>query len=194
MAVPWIGNTLLVQRVQGYAEMGVFSAAYRWRDVILFFPSMLSIVTAALHPERMGKHDYVSVRKILYGSLTLVVAVVVALTVILALLSPLIMKQYGEDFRGSSEPAFVVVLFCTLLQALAIPFTSVVGSAGWFWQSLVGGVAWGIIVVGSAYFLTDYGALGLAWAHLIGAVIQLTVAIILAISVIRSGSKLTTFS
>ena len=51
----WIANMILVTTPGGYAEMGVFNAADRWRTAILFLPSLLGGVTLPMLASLRGE-------------------------------------------------------------------------------------------------------------------------------------------
>ena len=46
--VSWLANTILVNSPQGYAAMGVFSAATQWRNVFVLIPSIVGQVLVQL--------------------------------------------------------------------------------------------------------------------------------------------------
>src|SRR5262249_13875391 len=42
MPALWLGNVILVSQPDGYAALGIFNAAERWRQLLLFLPAAVS--------------------------------------------------------------------------------------------------------------------------------------------------------
>jgi O-antigen/teichoic acid export membrane protein len=185
MPVEWICNTLLVRQPGGLAQMGVFSAAYRWRQFILFLPGAVSSVSAAIHAERLEHKDYRSVRKVLRTSFFLVTGVALGASLLIGGVSPFILRQYGPGFVEEGVSVMLFVLGASTLLAMTVPFSNLVTSAGKVWQIFGGGILKGLTLIGITYSLIHLGAFGLSVAHLGGAFVALLFIIYLALPIIQ---------
>jgi O-antigen/teichoic acid export membrane protein len=175
----WIANTILVHTPGGYAEMGIFTAADRWRTAILFLPSLLGGVTLPMLASLQSEADSSKYQSVLWANIKFSVLVSVAVAAPIALLAPWIMSSYGPDFR---EGTSVLITLCT----------TAVGFAA-FWiisQSLLSrghvstmffiNLGWAVTLLTSEWFLRAKGAKGLALAYLFAETGRLTAALIYA--------------
>lgn len=185
LPVVWICNALLVRQPGGLIEMAIFSATYRWRDFILFVPSAVSSVSAAIHAERLELQDYQSVRKVLRISLLTVSAVALGGMLLISIASSFILRQYGEGFVEQGVPVMIIALGGAVFIAMSVPFSNIVISSGRVWQGFAGGVIMGVTLLGITYYLIDLGAKGLSIAHLITGFVGLLYVVIISLPIIR---------
>ena len=77
----WVCNALLARQPQGYAELGVYAAADKWRVVIVFVPTYVFAMVVPVLSNLHGEGDRAAFQKVfkanlrLNGSLALVAAV-----------------------------------------------------------------------------------------------------------------------
>jgi O-antigen/teichoic acid export membrane protein len=189
MPVSWLCSAFLARQPGGMYQMGLFSAAYRWRELVLFVPSSLSSVSAAMHAERLGSSDHRSVLKVLSASLGLVVLASSGVVVILWVLSPWILQQYGVEFLTDGVLTMRLILLSALLLGIGVPLSNLVTAAGKVWASLLGGVFSSATLITLAYSLTPKGAEGLAWANVGWAAAVLCIQSILCVRVLTAISS-----
>ncbi len=166
--VVWGVNALVVNRPNGYSEMGVFNAAFQWRSAFLFLPGVIGQVVMPLVSSLQGESDRRRVRKVLLTSMGIAALVALPLWIGLALFSRQIIAFYGHGFAGHGT---VLVLTCTAAALLAIqtPIGNVICGLGKMWMGALMNAGQGLVLLAAAwYFLQrDPGALALAKAYLV---------------------------
>lgn len=177
MPSTWIANMILVNTPGGYAEMGVFSAADRWRTAILFLPTLLGGVTLPMLSSLQSKEDFGKYQSVLLANIKFSVLASLAVAAPVALVAPWIMKSYGPGFR---EGSWVLITLC----ATAVAFAA-------FWivnQSLLSrghvmtifyiNLGWAVTLLTSEWLLRRNGAKGLAFAYLLAEACRVTASMI----------------
>lgn len=170
----WFGNTLLVNQVDGYAEMGVFLAAYQWRTAAMFLPAILAQISVPILANLYGAGDQGKFRKVVAGNLGVVFLITALIVVPLLLLSPWIMASYGEGYAEQAH-VMVIVMLTVLITSLGGVIGSMMVSMGKLWQLFAINLAWGIGFVAIASMLISQGARGLALSNLISYGLQMLV-------------------
>jgi O-antigen/teichoic acid export membrane protein len=175
----WIANTILVTTPGGFAEMGLFNAADRWRTLILFLPSLLGSVTLPMLSSLRGEAASQKYQNLLWNNIKLSVLASFAVAAPIALLAPWIMASFGPGFRDGT---WVLVTLC----ATAVVFSPywIVGqslvSRGHVWTMFLFNMGWAVTLLASAWLLRGHGARGLALAYLMADMARLTAALIYA--------------
>jgi O-antigen/teichoic acid export membrane protein len=161
----WVCNALLARQPQGYAELGLYAAADKWRVMIVFVPSYVFAMVVPVLSNLHGEGDGAAFQKVfranlrLNGSLALVAAVLIA-----AFAAP-IMQAYGNAFRGGR-----VVLMVLAFAAIAEVFNAMLGqplvAAHKMWWRFRFDLLFVVLLVGFASVLIPKrGALGLAASY-----------------------------
>lgn len=162
----WIVNMMVVNTAGGYAEMGLFSAADRWRTAIMFIPTLLGGVTLPMLASLQGEAASRQYQKVLLTNIKLSVLASCAIAAPIALLAPWIMGSYGPGFR---EGTWVLVTLCIVSVAHAAYW--IIGqslvSHGRMWTMFSFNLGWAALLLSSGWYLREYGAMGLAIAYLI---------------------------
>lgn len=171
--VNWICNALLVNRIEGYGEMGVYNAANQWYAMILFLPSMLCSVALPIVSERLGQNETMQSKKLIVFLIKLNAIVVLPLVILGSIASPYIMSLYGVSFR-SGWPTLVVVLLTVALLAIQIPVGYSLAASGKMWENFTMTFVWGLIFIIATMLLLNHGSFGLAVARAISYVVLVT--------------------
>jgi O-antigen/teichoic acid export membrane protein len=175
----WVANTILVTTPGGFAEMGLFNAADRWRTLILFLPSLLGGVTLPMLASLRGEAASQRYHKLLWNNIKLSVLASAAVAAPIALLAPWIMASFGPGFRDGS---WVLITLCTTAVVFA-PYW-IVGqslvSRGHVWTMFLFNLGWAVTLLAAAWLLRGYGATGLALAYLLADMARLTAALVYA--------------
>jgi O-antigen/teichoic acid export membrane protein len=169
----WWSATMLA-RGSGYAEVGLFNAAFQWQTVMMFLANAVSnlglpMLSAAL-PERAiaAYKRLLGVNFALTFGLTLMVAMPTALG------ARWIMSIYGHQFHGGAAVLRLVCL-ATVLSAMNIT----VGQAIWSLDAAVSGMVLGMLrglaLLTGAYYFSGKGATGLAGAYVFMGAVQTVV-------------------
>lgn len=161
----WLANVLLVNQANGYAQMGLFSAADRWRTAIGFLPSLLGGVALPMLSSVSGHSDTRTFRHLLRANVAISCLISVAVALPIAALAPWIMRSYGAGFV---EGKWVLVILCATAVTHAAYW--IIGqslvSKGRLWTIFPMNLGWAVLLLGTTWFLRERGAIGLATAYL----------------------------
>jgi O-antigen/teichoic acid export membrane protein len=165
----WLAASLLVNTRGGYLEMGVFSAAFQWRTVMLFVPTNLGQVllpifaASSAHPNMRGQEA-------LLWKVVRANAVYTAFTAaVIVAMSHFIMQAYGPGFaRGG--PVLSLIAVSTCLLCVQLPIGHVLIALGEMWLGAAMNITWGILLVAGTWLFVEkkgLGAIGLALAYVL---------------------------
>jgi len=187
--VNWACGALLVNRPNGYDEMGIYSAANQWYAMLLFLPSLLSQVVLPVFSERLGQEDGHQLLKTMVLAIKINAIMMLPIVLLASIASPFIMSLYGESF-ASGWPTLIVVLLTAGIIACQTPVGPTIAAAGKMWIRLTMNLGWAIVFIISTLFLVDKGALGLASARAISYVFHVSWVLAFALSLL--GKRLRT--
>jgi O-antigen/teichoic acid export membrane protein len=173
MVVPvnWFCNALLVNQPNGYAEMGVFSAASQWRTAIMFLPGVLAQVLVPMLSERISLKDGRAIRKILFYSMVLNALVLGPIVIAGCFFSQSIMAAYGADFSGSWA-TLIIVLITSGLLAVQTPVGQIIAASGKLWLGFLMNIGWAVVTIVVTVAMLQKGAFGLAIGQLAGYIVH----------------------
>ena len=166
--VYWICSAILVNRPNGYAEMGVFNAANQWYGALLFLPVTLGTSLLPLLSDRFGDGDKKGSAGVLGFMLRLNAIIVLPVVLGMSLFSPYIMRMYGPAY-GHAWPMLIVVMVTAGLFAILMPVGDVIAASGKMWLGCIMNAGWAVVFISSTYLFVGrgLGSLGLASARLI---------------------------
>jgi len=166
--VNWVCFAILVNQVNGYAEMGIFNAANQWRTAILFLPNIIGSIILPILSSLTGVNDKKEYNRILLENILLNGSLTLGIAIIVALCAPVILGFYGKDFT-EGKSTLVYLCFTGVFMAMNNVIGQAIASIGKMWNGFLFNSLWAIVLILCAYyFLThNYGALGLALAILI---------------------------
>lgn len=170
--VTWICNYLLVNQVNGYHEMANFDIANQWRNTILFIPSALSQIVLPLLSSSI--EDQKNYKKIFNINLKINFYLGSGLALLFTILSPLIIKLYGENYQNALLP--MIIMFIT---TAIITVNNVIGQAiasqDKMWLGFIVNSIWATSLIFFTYVtinIYNMGALGLSVSFLISYIIH----------------------
>jgi O-antigen/teichoic acid export membrane protein len=99
MSAMWFANVLLVAQPDGYASLGVFNAAERWRQLLLFLPASFSPVILSMLSNLHGTDDSRGYRRLFGLNLAVSIAVVVVPSIVIILCASPAMGLFGDEYR-----------------------------------------------------------------------------------------------
>lgn len=172
--VLWACTVMLVNQPGGYAEMGIYNAAFQWRTAILFLPmamgnmslSVLSCLRGEGDPRRYGKA--LACNLIANAGLAALPALGVAL------LAPEILGLYGEGFAGRGTVLAVLVASC-VVHAPALTLCQALASMGRMWTVFAVNLLWAAVLLGTTAATLHLRATGLGLGILAAYTTQLLV-------------------
>jgi O-antigen/teichoic acid export membrane protein len=167
VAAIWVCNALLARQPQGYAELGLYAAADKWRVLIVFLPNyvfaMIVPVLSSLH----GEGDGVGFQKVFKANLRLNAGLALVLAVLIAAFAAPIMAMYGSSFGGGR-----IVLMVLAFSAFAEVLNSILGqpliASYQMWRRFAFDLFLAVLLVGVAWVLIPkWGARGLAASYVV---------------------------
>jgi len=133
MSAMWFANVLLVAQPDGYASLGVFNAAERWRQLLLFLPASFSPVILSMLSNLHGTNDPHGYRRLFGLSLVVSLAVVVIPSIGIMLCAPSAMGVFGDGYRQGGttlvilSASAVTVVLNNLLGQILVSKGAIVG-------------------------------------------------------------------
>lgn len=118
----WFANVLLVNEENGYVALGVFNAADRWRQLLLFLPATFSQLLLSMLSNMHGENESDGYRKLFTMSLWINIAVVAVPTLILSLLASQAMWLFGAEYSQGS-----MTLILLSASTLAVVLNNILG-------------------------------------------------------------------
>ncbi|HZZ79796.1 MAG TPA: oligosaccharide flippase family protein [Gemmataceae bacterium] len=122
MAALWFSNVMLVAQPDGYAALGIFNAADRWRQVLLFVPASFSPLILSLLSNLHGNNDAGAYRRLFGVNLWINAAVVIVPSAGLALLATPAMRLFGVEY---CDGRMTLVILAT--SAIAVVMNNILG-------------------------------------------------------------------
>jgi O-antigen/teichoic acid export membrane protein len=161
----WACNALLANAPDGYAQLGLYTAADRWRLAILFVPTTVFRMVLPMLSNLRGSAHTASYRRVNRANLLLNLALVTAPALALCLLARPVMASYGRGF-AAGWPILVVLAAGTIPEALNTVFgyPLVVGKRMWTRFGFDALIAAILLTLGLV-LIPRWGAVGLAVAY-----------------------------
>jgi O-antigen/teichoic acid export membrane protein len=178
MPAIWLGNAFLVRQPDGYAEMGVYSAAINLRTIVLFLPIMFNGVSISLINSHKGQKDNVSYKTAFFLNLKLTVVAVLIGATLLWMGGEWAIGLFGEDFISKNALVMIFLMSISVIfEATGIAIYQLIQSHEKMWLSFIAiALPRDLLIVVSAYFLTqNYGSAGLAGSYVLGCLLALIV-------------------
>jgi O-antigen/teichoic acid export membrane protein len=172
----WIANMILVNTPGGYAEIGVFTAADRWRTAILFLPSLLGGVTLPMLSSLQAETDAGKYQSMLWANIKFSVFTSLAVAAPVALFAPWIMDSYGPGFREGTWPLITLCATAVVFAAFWIVYQSLL-SRGQVMTIFWINVGWAATLLICEWLWRSNGAQGLATAYLLAETCRLSAAL-----------------
>lgn len=169
--VYWGCSALLANQPDGYNELGIFNAANQWGAVAAFLPGLLTTAVLPVLSERFGAKDSAGNLRIMKGMMRLTALVLIPLVIVLSLLSPLIMRGYGEAFE-KGYLTLILTVAAVVPQAITTPCWLAIMASNRMWVCFVMNCGWSIILLVGTLCLIGFGATGVAGARLIAFLIH----------------------
>jgi O-antigen/teichoic acid export membrane protein len=164
----WVCNAMLARQPQGYAELGLYAAADKWRVLIVFVPTYVFAMVMPVLSNLHGEGDAAAFQKVFKANVQLNGSLVLVMSAAIAVFAGPLMRVYGNAFRGGR-----VVLLVLAFAAMAQVFNTMLGqplvAAHKMWWRFGFDVLFVVLLVGLAWVLIPKrGAVGLAWAYGVG--------------------------
>ncbi len=162
--VIWACNAILVNQPNGYAEMGIYNAVLRVKQVPETILMMLAAPLLPILSEHFGKGDTKSYNKTISYAFALSVCIIVPVSLIQVAVPTLTLLPYGQDYQGNTNAVQWLMLHAVLI-GLFQPFGIILASMNRMWFGFTFNLSWGAVFLALTFLLAPlYGAAGLAAA------------------------------
>lgn len=161
----WISSAFLVRQADGYSQLGLYTAADRWRLMVLFVPTSVFGMLVPVLSNLYGAGDLLGFRKVfrinVIGLCGLALLGALAVT---AAAKP-IMSMYGPAFQPG-WPILIILSLAAVPEALntLLGHPLIVANAMW-WRFAFDMLLAVVLVLMSFLLIPRWGALGLASAY-----------------------------
>lgn len=161
----WISSALLARQPHGYTQLGLYTAADKWRLLILFVPTSISTTTLPVLANLHGEGDGRGFRGVFRANLLLNAGLALLIALLVALFASPILSVYGPPFHAGRT-----VLIVLAFAAVPCAFNTVLGqplvAARFMWWRFAFDLLLVASLVALAWLLVPrWGALGLACAY-----------------------------
>ena len=179
--VLWFCMAMVARSQNGYAEMGIYNAAYQWHGPMIFIPMILMSTSIPLLVQEWESGNKNNFRKVTLWITALTLTIAVPPVLLISTLSPWIMSLYGEDF---SEGWLILVLLLAAapFHALTNISTGALLGMNQAWRVFGVNVLWGVMMLSMTFSLVpSFGITGLALAFLLAYAVQAMTAALLVL-------------
>jgi O-antigen/teichoic acid export membrane protein len=180
----WLARMLLVRRPGGMSELGIFTAAYSWAQLVQFIPSQIAGPAMPILANVFASGDRRAFRRLLTESAGVVFVLAAAIAIPLAALSRTVMSFYGSSFQEGTRVLTIIVL-AYVIGAVSTLLRLSFLSLGRAWLQLTMTFGWGVALPVCFVFLRKQGALGLAQSYAIAFLLLTIVQSIVAWAVFK---------
>jgi O-antigen/teichoic acid export membrane protein len=161
----WICNAFLVRQPNGYAQLGVYSAADRWRLLILFVPTSVFGMVVPVLSNLYGAGDLMGYKRVYRAHILLNSGLALVPAIVMLLIAAPIMSLYGESFQ-SGWPILMILALAAVPEALNAILGHPLIVAGAMWQRFAFDMLLAVVFICMAFLLIPrWGAVGLASAY-----------------------------
>ncbi len=162
--VVWGANALLSNEVDGYDELGIFIAATQVQMALKLAGSKVGAALLPILASRDAK------KSVTFNRANILISWLIGVTVAVPLIcfSEVMGLVFGSQYADvTARRTFVLAMFyaCIMLYKQGLGRVLVANSLLW-WSCLSNGM-WAVVLLGSAWFLKGFGAVGLAGAFMI---------------------------
>jgi O-antigen/teichoic acid export membrane protein len=161
----WVCNAWLVRQPEGYAQLGIYAAADKWRLLILFVPTSVFAMTLPMLSNLLGENDLSGFRKVFRANLRLNATLALLAALLISVFAAPIMTVYGESFR-SGRTVLAALVFSAVPEVLNSVLGQPLIAAHRMWWRFAFDLLLVAVLMGLAWILIPrWGALGLAASY-----------------------------
>jgi O-antigen/teichoic acid export membrane protein len=148
---------------KGYQEFGLFNAANQWRNVVLFFPVIVSKFTLSYLSNNIN--NKINFKRILKINLLINLTVTLCLCVVVYLSSAYLLEVFSIHKLVDKQLLFILVL-STIPITLNEVVGQVIASRENYWYGFILNSLWAISLLVCFYFVFGISSLGLSYSIL----------------------------
>lgn len=163
----WACNAILVHQPSGYVHMGLYTAADKWRLLILFVPSTVVGMALPMLSNLHGVGNPGHFQKVFNANLILNITLTAIPAAVIAIFAIPILSTYGSEYRAA-WPILAILAFSSIPEMLNNIFGFALISRGEVWWRLAFDSVLAIVLLAfSIWAIPKWGAAGLAGAYLL---------------------------
>lgn len=162
----WLAKLQLSRQPDGFAQLGIFTAAYSFGSVILFLPTQALASSQAVLCNLLSNRNSVAFRRVALFSVLVSGGLALIIALPMSILSKLLMTAYGTSFSAAAG-VLVIMAFANVFWAVVMPFYKILIAVNKVWVQAIYNVLLGPILCLLAFMLVGKGAVGLAGAYII---------------------------
>jgi O-antigen/teichoic acid export membrane protein len=157
---------MLANQPDGYVELGIYNASNQWQQAIQLLPGLMGTALLPILAEKCGRGDWHGSLAVMWKILRMTAGIVFPLALLISLLSPWIMRGYGESFVAGHW-TLVLGVSAAALYAILTPVGNLIAASGRMWAGFWLNTGWGLAMLLASWWLVRWGAEGLAAARLL---------------------------
>lgn len=165
-------DVVLVTHIRGFTETGFYTAAYKFVDLMNFFPSVVSVSLYPAFAALISTGDIFSVRQIIEKYSKFLTALAIPMAMGVSVLSLQIIKLLAGPEFASSASALGVLSWAVALLIIYVTFNALIISQLTKKATLVTGLNIIVNVVGNLILLPKYGFIAAAYMTVVSELIQ----------------------
>jgi O-antigen/teichoic acid export membrane protein len=163
----WICNMLLARQPNGYSQLGLYTAADRWRLLILFIPTSVFGMVVPMLSSLYGSGNESSFQRVFRANLLLNCCLALAPALVIAALAGPIMSLYGLQFR-TGWPVLIVLAFAAIPEAINnIYMARLICAQLMWWRFALDLQLVTVLLLLAWWWIPRWGAIGMADAYVI---------------------------
>ena len=152
--------------------MGLYNSSGYWRQAILFLPATIGASLLPILSNLNGKHDRQGFLRVVVTGIFLNACLAILVGLPMVVFSRSIMRSYGRGFDDGGNVLSMMALSGVVI-AVNNHISRAVAGMGRMWLSFRFDLSWSLAsVILSVILIPRYGALGLATAALLAAIVQ----------------------
>ncbi len=156
-------DVVIISHFTGYAQTGIYTAAYKFVDLLNFFPASVSHILFPIFAALVAGGQVLKARETLEKYLRLMIAVALPLAVGgFVLAKPLVLLVAGKDFAASA-PVLSVLVWAIAILFVYIPVNSLVISQQTKKAAAITGANMLFNIIGNIILVPKYGVLAAAF-------------------------------
>ena len=181
----WLASAMLARSPGGFVELGHYTVANSWAQLILFLPGQVAAAAQPILANLAGKRDRGRIALILTHGSLLVAAIATVIAVLVILLSELLVAIYGPGYKAASSTLSILAI-SSIFSSLSGIFKNFLFACNKVWAVVGAQLTMGVVLCTTAWLLQEKGADGLALAYLFGWFSLLVFEALVSVSGIRS--------
>lgn len=182
----WYSKTYLVNHA-GFEEMALYDVSDQWRAQILFVPSIVSQALLPILSNTIAQKDKHSTIHALTINMKINGGITFTVAVILALLSPWVLKIYGSEYTDCLP--LILLAFAGAIDSISNVCGSFIFSSNRAWSILKFNATWALVlvVVSLTMINNNAGASGLAVGYFLANITLTSLMVIKTYRILKYG-------